>query len=270
VGFDVVPNAVVNFGFNYGREKYDTYQASRTSNPPPDPTFTDPRRDWNNTINDKTNTYSVNLNLVKAIKKTDIRLLYDISDGNTNYTYGLVPNTTLTAPVQYTTQPKNRLDVGKVDAQYFVRENLALGAAYWHEKVDGAGLRAGSRNHQRADRPQPDEQRADRVLHGVLQRTVHGEHVLRAHDVSLVIGIEGGRRGSGTLLLPFRASDSRLLRQGISPLRTGALPENRQGACVSPENCPNPRGTRIATLVNTNHVVSSGCRQTEIPAPSAP
>ena len=134
VGFDIVPNAMVNFGFSYGREKYDTYQASRTSSPPPDPTFTDPRRDWNNTINDKTNTYSVNLNLVKAIKKTDIRLLYDISDGNTNYTYGLVPNTTLTAPVQYTTQPKNRLDVGKVDAQYFVRENLALGAAYWHEK----------------------------------------------------------------------------------------------------------------------------------------
>jgi len=134
VGFDIVPNAMVNFGFNFGQEKYDTYQTSRTSNPPPDPTFTDARRDWNNTINDKTNTYSVNLNLVKAIKKTDIRFLYDISDGNTNYIYGLVPNTTLTAPVQYTTQPKNRLDVGKIDAQYFVRANLALGAAYWYEK----------------------------------------------------------------------------------------------------------------------------------------
>jgi len=134
VGFDIVPNAMVNFGFNFGQEKYDTFQTSRTSNPPPDPTFTDARRDWNNTINDKTNTYSVNLNLVKAIKKTDIRFLYNISDGNTNYIYGLVPTTTLTTPVQYATQPKNRLDVGKVDAQYFVRANLALGAAYWYEK----------------------------------------------------------------------------------------------------------------------------------------
>jgi hypothetical protein len=125
---------MVNFGFNYGREKYDTYQTSRTSNPLPDPTFDDPRRDWNDTINDKTSTYSVNLNLVKAIKKTDIRFLYDISDGNTNYTYGLVANTTLPAPVQYTNQPNNRLDVGKVDAQYFVRPNVALGAAYWYEK----------------------------------------------------------------------------------------------------------------------------------------
>jgi MtrB/PioB family decaheme-associated outer membrane protein len=134
VGFDIVPNAMVNFGLNVGQEKYDTYQASRTASPPPDPTFTDPRRDWNNTINDKVNTFSTSLNLVKAIKRTDIRFGYDISDGNTNYSYGLVANTTLTTPVQYITQPKNRLDVGKVDVQYFVRTNVALGAAYWYER----------------------------------------------------------------------------------------------------------------------------------------
>ena len=138
IGFDIVPNAMVNFGFNYGQEKYDTYQTSRTSSPLPDPSFNDPTRDWNNTIKDKTNTYSVNLNLVKAIKKTDIRFMYDVSDGNTNYTYGLVSavqNTTpaLATPVQYLTQPKNKLNVGKVDAQYFVRANVALGAAYWYE-----------------------------------------------------------------------------------------------------------------------------------------
>ena len=80
------------------------------------------------------NTFSTSLNLVKAIKRTDIRFGYDISDGNTNYSYGLVANTTLTTPVQYITQPKNRLDVGKVDVQYFVRTNVALGAAYWYER----------------------------------------------------------------------------------------------------------------------------------------
>jgi MtrB/PioB family decaheme-associated outer membrane protein len=133
LGFDIVPNAMVNFGLSYGQEKYDTLQASRTSNPPPDPTFTDPRRDWNNTVNDKTNTFTTSLNLVKAIKRTDIRFSYDISDGNTNYTYGLVANTTLPTPVQYLTQPTNRLDVGRVDVTYFVRSNVALGAAYWYE-----------------------------------------------------------------------------------------------------------------------------------------
>jgi MtrB/PioB family decaheme-associated outer membrane protein len=134
LGVDVVPNAMVNFGVSFGREKYDTYQTSRTSNPPPDPTFTDPRRDWNDTINDKVNTYDVTLNLVKAITRTDIRVSYDISDGNTNYVYGLVANTTLAAPVQYTTQPANRLDVGRVDVTYYVRANVALGAAYWYEQ----------------------------------------------------------------------------------------------------------------------------------------
>ncbi len=134
VGFDVVPNAMVNVGVNFGQEEYDTFQTSRTSNPAPDPTFTDPRRDWSNTINDTVNTYDVTLNLVKAIARTDIRVSYDVSDGNTNYVYGLVPNTTLTAPVQYATQPANRLDVGRVDVQYFVRANIALGAAYWYEQ----------------------------------------------------------------------------------------------------------------------------------------
>jgi MtrB/PioB family decaheme-associated outer membrane protein len=134
VGFDIVPNPTLNFGLNYGQEKYDTFQASRTSNPLPDPTFNDARRDWSDTIKDKVNTFSANLNLIKAIKRTDIRLRYDISDGNTNYFYGLVANTTLTAPVQYTTQPKNRLDVGRVDVQYYVRANVAFGAAYWYEQ----------------------------------------------------------------------------------------------------------------------------------------
>ena len=65
--------------------------------------------------------------------RRDIRLGYDLSDGNTNYTYGLVANTTLPTPVQYGTQPKNRLDVARVDVQYYIRQNLALGAAYWYE-----------------------------------------------------------------------------------------------------------------------------------------
>ena len=139
LGFDVIPNAVVSFGANFGQEKYDTFQYSRTSNPynpngtPPDVTFVDPRRDWNDTINDKTNTYSVYLNLTKAIEKTDIRLGYDVSDGNTLYTYGLVPNTTIAAPLSYNTQPKNKLEVFKLDANYFIRPNVALGAAYWYE-----------------------------------------------------------------------------------------------------------------------------------------
>jgi hypothetical protein len=135
VGFDIVPNAIVSLGLNYGFEKYTAFQWSRTANPltPTDPGFLDPRRDWNLDTSDKVNTLSANLDLIKAITKTDIRLSYDLSDGATIYTYGLAPVTTLAQPVQYNAQPKNRIEVAKADVQYFIRANVAVGAAYWYE-----------------------------------------------------------------------------------------------------------------------------------------
>jgi MtrB/PioB family decaheme-associated outer membrane protein len=137
-GFDVVTKRVFGFGVNYGHEKYDTLQESRTANPPASDTsvpkqFNDPRRNWTNSIDDKVSTWSAYVNLDRAISRTDIRLGYDLSDGNTNYTYGLAPLTTLATPVQYTIQPENRIEVFKADAQYFVRENIALGFGYWYE-----------------------------------------------------------------------------------------------------------------------------------------
>ena len=36
--------------------------------------------------------------------------------------------------MQYLTQPTNRLDVSRVDVNYFVRANVSLGAAYWYEQ----------------------------------------------------------------------------------------------------------------------------------------
>jgi len=80
------------------------------------------------------NTFSANVDFIKAIRKTDIRLSYDLSDGATNYTYGAVAGSTIPAPVQYTTQPRNRIAIAKVDGQYFIRPNVALGAAYWFEQ----------------------------------------------------------------------------------------------------------------------------------------
>lgn len=139
VGFDLIPNDIVNFGFNYAFEKYTAFQWSRTANPASTDTsvpkqFDDPRRDWSIDTNDKVNTYTVSLDLIKAISRTDIRLSYDLSDGATNYLYGITANATIPVPVQYTIQPKNRIDVAKADVQYFVRPNVALGGAYWYDR----------------------------------------------------------------------------------------------------------------------------------------
>jgi MtrB/PioB family decaheme-associated outer membrane protein len=135
VGFDIAPNPIMSLGLNYGFEKYTTLQWSRTASPltPTTLQFLDPTRDWNLDTSDKVSTISANLDLIKAIRKTDIRLSYDLSDGRTIYTYGLAPVTTLPAPVQYNTQPKNRIEVAKADVQYFLRANVAVGAAYWYE-----------------------------------------------------------------------------------------------------------------------------------------
>jgi hypothetical protein len=121
---------------NYDYERYATLQRSRTANPlsATDQGFLDPRRDWTNSIKDEVKTFTANLDALKAIRRTDIRLSYDLSDGNTNYTYGLAPITTLPAPVQYTTQPKNRIQVAKADVQYYIRANVAFGGAYWYEQ----------------------------------------------------------------------------------------------------------------------------------------
>ena len=135
IGFDVVPNDVVTFGLNYGFEKYTALQWSRDALPTSlnATQFYDPTRDWNINATDKVKTWSANLDLLKALPKTDMRFSYDMSDGNAAYLYGVVANSTLPAPVQYTTQPKNRTKIAKADLQYFIRPNVAFGGAYWYE-----------------------------------------------------------------------------------------------------------------------------------------
>jgi MtrB/PioB family decaheme-associated outer membrane protein len=137
VGFDFVPVDAVNFGVNYGYEKYTAFQYSRTANPlsATDTTFLDPRRDWWIDQDDSVKTWSANLDLMKAFPKTDIRLGYDLSDGIATYVYGVGADFPLTRPVQLAPL-KNQLTLGTFDVRYFVRPNIALGAAYWFEDYD--------------------------------------------------------------------------------------------------------------------------------------
>lgn len=144
VGFDVVPTETVNFGLNYGREKYTALQYSRTANPAPDPTYTDATRDWWMDQDDTVKTFTASLDLLKALPKTDIRIGYDISDGDATYVYNMKPEQKVftTVPLAQLAPLKNKLTDGRVDLQYFVRPNLALGVAYWYQdyKVDDFAL----------------------------------------------------------------------------------------------------------------------------------
>ena len=36
----------MHFGISYGRDEFDALQKSRNANPPPDPSWSDPSRNW--------------------------------------------------------------------------------------------------------------------------------------------------------------------------------------------------------------------------------
>ena len=68
----------MNVGADYGRETFNALQESRNANPAPDPSWTDPNRNWTLTNDETVNTFSLYLDLIKALAKTDIRVAYDL------------------------------------------------------------------------------------------------------------------------------------------------------------------------------------------------
>ena len=154
-GFDVAPTDTVNFGMSYGDEKYTANQYSRhTGAAPTSPVgqaqFNDPNRDWWIDTDDRVKTLSASLDLIKALPKTDIRLGYDISDGQSTYVYGLPANQAIftTTPLRQLEPLKNKLQGMQADVRYYLRPNVALGVVYHYEdyKVDDFALGTGTVN----------------------------------------------------------------------------------------------------------------------------
>ncbi len=55
---------MVHFGLTYGWDEFDALQKSRNANPPPDPTWTDPSRNWFMDNNERVNTVMGYLDLL--------------------------------------------------------------------------------------------------------------------------------------------------------------------------------------------------------------
>ncbi|HXD72260.1 MAG TPA: MtrB/PioB family outer membrane beta-barrel protein [Vicinamibacterales bacterium] len=131
VGFDYVPNKTVSLGASYQWERYTSLQASRQANPGPQ--FDDPTRDWTTHGDDKASTFNASLDLLKVLRKTDIRLAYDLSHAESLYLYGLAPNSTLAAPVQLPAVV-NELQRATVDVRYHFSRHFGGGIVYWFDK----------------------------------------------------------------------------------------------------------------------------------------
>lgn len=134
----VTPTEFVNFGVSYGRDHYVANQKSRNANPPPDPTWTDPARDWTLKNEEIVNNVDVFLNIPQAIRNTNIRINYDYSDSDNGFTFGGPRIVTLTAartflPLPNVTNKWHRLSA---DLQYRFAQRVGFGFGYWYEKLD--------------------------------------------------------------------------------------------------------------------------------------
>jgi MtrB/PioB family decaheme-associated outer membrane protein len=153
LGFDVTPQDRITFGATYASERYQTLQRSRSANPPPDPTYVDPRRDWTLDADDDVRTFQTFAELTRVFRNTDVRLGYDFSDGDTTYVYNLRPDQTIftTTPLRQLRPIRNEHNEARFDVQHYLRPNLALGVAYTFEDYDVDDFALGTETINRFD-----------------------------------------------------------------------------------------------------------------------
>jgi MtrB/PioB family decaheme-associated outer membrane protein len=138
VGAGFTPNDAVSLGVNYGRDKLTTDQKSRNANPAPDPTFTDPSRDWTLKNAERVNNFDVFLDLPKAIEKTTVHIAYDYSDSDNALLFGGPRVAALAAIGQFIPLPDvtNKWHRLSADARYQFSRQVGVGIGYLFEKFD--------------------------------------------------------------------------------------------------------------------------------------
>ena len=155
-GFDITPLDTVTMGVSFAQEKYTTLQRSRSANPPTptDQTFFDERRDWTLDADDDVRTLMAYADLMRVLPRTDVRLSYDFSDGETTYVYNLRPDQTLFTGNNQLRQLRpvtNKHNGARLDVQHFIRPNLALGLGYHYEDYNVQDFALGEETINRAD-----------------------------------------------------------------------------------------------------------------------
>lgn len=145
-GFDVTPSQYVSAGAAYGFSKFTGLQASRNANPPPDPTFTSPARDWFDNHEEKVHTFTANVLVTHVIPSAELEFGYDYSHSDQAYLYsgpaitrlqGLPPAAFAVGFTGQFAQLPNVIDTinrATVNVKYFVTEHLAANVTYWFDK----------------------------------------------------------------------------------------------------------------------------------------
>jgi MtrB/PioB family decaheme-associated outer membrane protein len=148
---NVMPRPQVALGAMYGYETFSSLQQSRNAAPQPSPEWFDPTRNWTLDNDEKVNTFTLYADLLKAIRQTDVHLSYDYMDSDNAFIHGgpriqqLNTNTPVTGsacptgvsdcfiPLPDVTTTWHRFTT---DVKYFLKPNVAIGFAYWYEKLN--------------------------------------------------------------------------------------------------------------------------------------
>jgi hypothetical protein len=143
VGVNYTPNAHVAMGVNYGRDDFSSYQKSRNANPAPDPSWTDPNRDWTMDNDEKVNNFDVYFDLLNAIKNTGIRFSYNYSDSDNALVLGGPRTVTLYNTIdangfrtfEQLPAVTNDWQQFMVDLKYTFSAKVGFAVAYMYEKL---------------------------------------------------------------------------------------------------------------------------------------
>jgi MtrB/PioB family decaheme-associated outer membrane protein len=138
VGVEFSPVATVSVGANYGRDTFTAVQQSRNSNPDPDPQWTDATRNWTMTNDESVNNVDIYLDVLKAVRKTDIRFAYTYSDSDNAFLHGGPRIPALAAIGQFLALPNvtNIWQRLTADVRYAATDKIGIAVGYWYEKMD--------------------------------------------------------------------------------------------------------------------------------------
>ncbi len=138
-GIDFTPNEMVHLGASIGRDEFAALQKSRNANPPPDPSWTDPARNWTLDNNEVVKTYMAYLDLLGlANAKADIRFSYEFNDSDNAFTYGGPRIPVLQAAGTFVPLPNvvNEWNRFTADVKYYFTPKVGVGVGYWFDKLD--------------------------------------------------------------------------------------------------------------------------------------
>lgn len=140
-GIDLVPNEMVHLGVSIGRDEFSALQKSRNANPPPDPSWIDPARNWTLDNNEVVKTYLAYVDLVGlANAKADIRLSYEFNDSDNAFNFGGPRIPVLQAGGAFVPLPNvtNEWQRFTADLKYYFTPKVGVGVGYWFDKFDVA------------------------------------------------------------------------------------------------------------------------------------